>query len=301
MPKFINPFTDIGFKKIFGQEISKDLLLDFLNNLLKGERVIKDLQFLDKEQLPDEADKRTIIYDIFCKTDTGEHILVEMQHNFQSYFKDRAIYYLSRAISQQGEKGNEWKYKISAVYGIFFMDFELNNIGEKFRTDIALMDMESHEQFSDKMRMVFLELPLFKKEITQCTNDFERWIYVLNNMSTMDRMPFEAKSAVFKKLAEIGDLSKLTGEERMKYDHALRIYRDRLAYDDAVEQGKLDARKAGLEEGLAKGMERGIAKGMEKGSYTRALSIALNLKSLGMSLEDISKATGLSIEEIEKI
>ena len=131
----------------------------------------------------------------------------------------------------------------------------------------------------------------------------------LNNMSTMDRMPFEAKSAVFKKLAEIGDLSKLTGEERMKYDHALRIYRDRLAYDDAVEQGKLDARQQGLEEGLAKGMEKGIAKGMErgmekgmeKGRKEQALIIALSMKSSGMSAVDISKFTGLSIEEIEQI
>ncbi len=281
MTNFINPFTDIGFKRIFGQEFSKDLLLDFLNNLLKGERVITDLHFLDKEQLPEEKDKRTIIYDIFCQTDTGEYIIVEMQHNFQRYFKDRAIYYLSHAICRQGERGNEWKYKISAVYGIFFMDFRLEDATEKFRSDVALMDMETKELFSSKMRMIFLELPLFKKEIEECSNDFERWIYILNNMSTMDRMPFEAKSAIFKKLAEIGDLSKLTGEERVKYDHALRIYRDRLAYEDAIEQDKKEA--------------------IEQSKAEEKREIALNFKSLGIPLETISEATGLSIEEIEKL
>ena len=76
MSKFINPFTDYGFKLIFGREVSKDLLIEFLNDLLEGERVITDLQFLNNEQLPLYPEGRGIIYDVYCTTDTGEKIIV---------------------------------------------------------------------------------------------------------------------------------------------------------------------------------------------------------------------------------
>lgn len=91
MGKYINPFTDYGFKKIFGQELSKDLLIDFLNDLLEGERVITDLTFLNNEQLPEWEDARALIYDIYCTTDTGEKIIVEMQNKSQVHFKERAL------------------------------------------------------------------------------------------------------------------------------------------------------------------------------------------------------------------
>ena len=98
MSKFINPFTDYGFKLIFGREVSKNLLIEFLNDLLEGERVITDLTFLNNEQLPDYPEGRGIIYDVYCTTDTGEKIIVEMQNRMQSNFKERSIFYLSRAI-----------------------------------------------------------------------------------------------------------------------------------------------------------------------------------------------------------
>lgn len=121
MGKFINPFTDFGFKKIFGQEISKDLLIDFLNDLLVGERVITDLTFLNNEQLPELKDDRGVIYDIYCTTDTGEKIIVEMQNKSQAFFKERALYYLSKAILRQGEVGHEWKFDIkSSVWGLLY-------------------------------------------------------------------------------------------------------------------------------------------------------------------------------------
>jgi predicted transposase/invertase (TIGR01784 family) len=91
MSKYINPFTDVGFKKIFGQEINKDLLIDFLNSLLKGERVINKVTFLDKEQLGEFKDDRSLIYDVYCETDSGEKIIVEMQNKSQPYFKSRSV------------------------------------------------------------------------------------------------------------------------------------------------------------------------------------------------------------------
>lgn len=107
MGNFINPFTDEGFKRIFGQKISKPILLTFLNTLLEGEYHIVDLKYLDKEQLGIADEDRSLIYDIYCEVDGGDHIVVEMQNKSQPYFKNRSIYYISRSIAMQGERGSE--------------------------------------------------------------------------------------------------------------------------------------------------------------------------------------------------
>ena len=299
MSRFINPFTDVGFKRIFGQEVNKDLLIDFLNGLLYGERHIEDLTFLDKEQLPDlstTAD-RSLIYDIYCRTSTGEHIIVEMQNKSQNHFKERAVYYMSNSIVNQGKRG-DWKYDVKAVYGVFFMNFATANFPNKFRTDVALMDMQDKEIFSDRIRMTFIQLPLFHKEVDDCKNDFERWIYVLKNMENLNRMPWGAQDAVFKKLFEIADVASMTPRERDMYNNSLKVYRDGLVvYDAAVEEGM----QKGMQEGMQKGMQEGMEKGMQKGMQEEKIQTARRLKAMNMNVDTITQATGLSAEEIARI
>ena len=275
MGKFLNPFSDVGFKRIFGQEMSKPLLLDFLNNLLEGERRITDLRFLDKEQLPVSNDDRSLIYDIYCETSTGENIIVEMQNRPQAFFKQRTIYYAAGSIARQGERGSEWCYDIKAVYCISFLNFAQTEISSEFRTDVALMDMCSCRLFSDKIRLIYLQLPLFTKEVDECVNDFERWIYVLKHMETLNRLPFAAKSAVFKRLAEITDIASLSKQERMMYDESLRKFRDTIV----VMEG---ARLSGVEQGRAEEQRR----------------IARGLLEVGTPVCTIAKVTGLSEDEI---
>lgn len=282
MGKFINPFTDWGFKKIFGQEINKDCLITFLNSLFDGEHVITDLTFLDKEQLPEVKDMRGIIYDVYCQTESGAHIIVEMQNRDQVNFIDRTIFYMSRAISGQGKRG-DWNYRLDAVYGVFFMNFdssELNN--GKLRTDIALTDMDTHRLLTDKVRMIYLQLPYFTKSEQDCDTLFDCFIYTLKNMEILDRMPFIARNAVFEKLAQIADVSTLTKEEHDKYDASIKVLRDNIVTHMA-------ARNEGREEGRAEGRK------------DRDVQIVRNLKSMGMSVDFIMQATGLSEEEISKL
>lgn len=274
MGRFINPFTDVGFKRIFGQEFSKPLLLDFLNNLLKGERAITDLTFLDKEQPAVYRDDRSLIYDVYCKTDKGERIIVEMQNKEQPNFADRCLFYFSQAVSRQGEKGADWDYHIDAVYMIAFINFHMDGLGDAFRTDLALANMRTKDIVTDKERFIFLQLPNFTKEADECENDFERWIYVLKNMEILDRMPWVAKNSVFHRLAEVGEVSNLSREERIKYDAAIRHFRDTL--------------------NVMRGAE-------EKGMLKANRKTAKTLKGMGMNIDAISKATGLSKEEIEKL
>ena len=267
MGKFINPFTDVGFKRIFGQEINKDLLIDFLNALLEGERQVKDITFLDKEQLPVFEDDRKLIYDVYCTDENGEQFIVEMQ-NQSHLFRSRTVYYLSQAVARQGEKGSRWMYDLKAVYGVFFLNFPMPGTkAHKLRTDIVLSDRDTHELFSDKMRYIFIELPSFAKEEEECANDFERWIYVLKNMDTLKRMPFRARKSVFEKLEEVVTLSSLTRAEREKYDESLKTYRDRLAELAFAQQ-----------EGMEKGRAEGLVEGMEKGYEKAQLKNARGMK-----------------------
>ena len=314
MSRFINPFTDVGFKRIFGQEVNKDLLIDFLNDLLEGERCIKDIKFLDKEILPEAAENRSCIYDIFCTNEDGEHFIVEMQNRSQSYFKERAIYYLSRAIVRQGEKGVEWKFNLKAVYGVFFTNFYLTGSEGKLRTDVALCDTATNEQFSDKLRFIFLELPAFHKEESQCENDFERWIYVLKNMEKLQRMPFKTRNAVFKKLEEIGELSALSKEDRIKYDASIRVYRDNLATEEfsiqqglakglaqGLEQGIKQGIKQGLEQGLQQGLQQGLEQGLEQGRGEERVRNAKAMLEYGLTIDQISKMLNLTDAERDKL
>ena len=297
MSRFLNPFTDVGFKRIFGQEFSKPLLLDFLNNLLKGERVITDLKFLDKEQPAEFRDDRSLIYDIFCETDNGDRIIVEMQNREHPNFADRCLYYASQAISRQGERGTEWNYHINAVYMVAFVNFHMEGLGDQFRYDIGLADMATGKPFSGKERFIFLQLPCFKKEADECKNDFERWIYVLKNMETFNRMPWAAKNSVFRKLAEVAEVRNLSKEDRIKYDAALRHYRDTL---NAM-QGAEDK---GLKKKLAIGEEKGLAIGLAIGEEKlerQKREFAKKLMIMGCSYKMIMEVTGLSEEEMTKL
>ena len=310
------------------------MLICFLNDLFAGEFVIKSLAFGNKEQIGLSKDSREVIFDIYCTTDEGKEIIVEMQNRGQEHFIDRALYYTSRVIVNQGIKG-EWDYDIRPVYTICFMNFidPLLPLG-KFRTDMILADRDNGKMVSDKIRMVYLMLPFFEKTETECETDFERWIFVLKNMNTFERMPFLAKNAVFKKLAEISDLRTLSKKDMDKYEDSIRIMRDAYAtYKYAIKTGLEDGRKQGLEEGMAQGIEKGMAQGIEKGmaqgiekgmaqgiekgmaqgmaqgiekgkaeaERQKNIEFAKLMLSDGDSTEKIQRYTGLTAEEINEI
>ncbi len=254
MGRYINPFTDVGFKIIFGQEINKSLLIHFLNNVIE-EFTIEDVTFLDKQQLPEYDEQRSLIYDVFCQTSSGQHIIVEMQNRSQPHFKDRSLYYASKSIVRQGVRG-AWDYEISAVYLIAFLNFTLPDVRDAFRVDVGLVDLATHKIFSDKLRLIYLQLPLFNEKESDCDTDFKCWIYVLKNMETLNRLPFAARNAVFERLSQIAEVRSLTHEEQVQYENSLRNYRDTYAvmegrYQDGIEQGKRQMAASMIREGIA--------------------------------------------------
>lgn len=295
---FVNPFTDLGFKIIFGQPASKELLITLLNELLKGEHHIENLTFLDKENKSDNIDDAGIIYDLYCLTSTGEYIIVEMQNRPHSNFIDRTLFYMCRAIGRQVENirekrkkerelklenGNESigvenddelflsepdavsygaKYKLSTVYGIFLMNFKEPGLDEKFRTDTVITDRENGKVINTHFRQIYLQFPYFTKELGECETLYDKLIYTLKNMQHWNRMPDALKEQVFNRLNELAAVANLSMEDRIAYDKALDRYRvSRIVEEDAREAGW----KKGIEEGRAKGIEEGRVKGLEEG------------------------------------
>ena len=323
--EFINPFTDFGFKRIFGQEINKDLTIDFLNLLLDGERHITDLTINNPEMQPETEAERLVVFDLYCESDDGTQFIVEMQAARQNFFLDRSLYYQSRAIVAQGEKGKDWCYDLQPVYGIFFMDFTMSECSG-LRTDVALMNMNTNKVFNPKLRQIYLEMPRFTKEANECENDFERWLYLIKNMKMLKRMPFKAQRAVWDKLLEVADVASLNKDEKALYDRALKNYRD---YHSVMETAQMDGHKAGWkegheaghkegreeghkegreeghkegrEEGLEEGLKQGLQEGMIKGELKKQIEIAQKLKNMGLSISAIQESTGLSKEEIQQL
>ena len=291
MARFIDPRVDWAFKRIFGSEDTKECLITFLNGLFEDELVIKDVTFAKTEKLGLRPDDRGVVFDVYCVTDEDKHIIVEMQKKEQEYFADRALYYTARAIVQQGVRGI-WDYHLAPVYTVCFMDFVLDSpILKKFRTDLVLTDLQTRQRVSDRMRIVYLQLPLFDKHTeAECMDIFDCWIYIMKNMNMFEQMPFSEKYPVFRKLAEIGDLRKLSREELELYDEDIKNMRDIYA-----------TRKFDEKRGMEKGMAKGRAEGKVEGKAEGKAEVARNLLAMGMSWSQIMQATGLTEDQLKQL
>ncbi|NJN27649.1 MAG: PD-(D/E)XK nuclease family transposase, partial [Cyclobacteriaceae bacterium] len=227
--KYINPFTDYGFKKLFGEEVNKDLLLDFLNELLKEEQgEIRDLHYLKNEHLGDTGMDRKAIFDLYCENERGEKFIVELQKTKQKFFKDRALYYATFPIREQAKRA-DWVYELKAVYTIAILDFvfdEDSDTPEKFRYDIKLADIETSRVFYDKLTFIYLEMPKYNKTVEQLETRFDKWLYVIRNLNKLDRVPDKLREQIFDKLFATAEIAKFTPEQKRSYEDSLKYYRD---------------------------------------------------------------------------
>lgn len=268
--KYFNPYTDFGFKKLFGEEGSKDLLIDFLNQLLPVHHQIADLTFKNSENLSDTEEDRKAIFDIYCESKSGEKFIVEMQKGKLKYLKDRALFYAMFPIREQAEKG-KWNYKLMPVYFIAILDFEYDKESKlrKFMRDVYLKDQDG-DVFFEKLNFKFLQMPLFKKREDELESHFDKWLYFLKNLESFDHIPAILNEPIFQKGFEIAELSHLTSAQYEQYQKSLIQYWDLKNVSDSS-----------FEEGVKK--------------------VAKNLLAMSLSVDDIVKATGLTAVEIENL
>jgi len=276
--KYIDILTDYGFKRVFG---NKELLIAFLNALFERDgKVIKSITYINKEMTPTYKGERTIFYDVLCKVDGQDDIIIEMQHKSQTTFRERAIYYMSRAFDRQATGKKNWKYKMHAVYGIFITNFHLKevNLPESAVSEYVITNKETNELFTDKFRMFFIDLLTFnKKDEDELVTDLDKWIYSIKNMGTMTTAPRMASSGVFQRLYSESELAAMTTRQRNSYERSLKNYRDMLADKETTKTR------------------------IKEAEQLTAMSIALNLKKMGFTVAQIVDATGLSEQEAKDL
>lgn len=302
MGKYINPFTDFGFKKIFGEEASKKSLISFLNDILPIEYRVKEITFQPSEQLGTMEEMRTAIYDIYCRDEKGGEFIVEMQNARQTYFKDRAVFYSTFPIQRQAEKGN-WNFKLRHVFCIGILGFEMPGENEEYIHRVHLKDQKNNI-FYEKLTFIFAELPKFKKEIYELETHLEKWFYFLKNLDGFDDIPEIFKEEVFIEALEKAEKAKMSIEESEKYERNLKYFRDNInIIDTAIEEGreigKEEGRKEGLLEGKEEGLKEGKEEGIKEGVKTGKIEMAIEMLKDGEVIEKIIKYTKLTKEEIE--
>ena len=203
--RYINPYTDFGFKKLFGEEANKNLLIDFLNAVLPKENRIADLAFRPTEQLPDNIVDRKAIFDIACVGPNGETFTVEMQKAKQRWFKDRALFYLSYPIQRQLQRG-DWNFQLNPVFLVAILDFEYDEKEEQREIErVVTLKDQNGVVFSDKLQMFFLQMPLFEKTESELQNQKDKWLYFLKHLESFDEIPAILREPVFEQAFDIAE------------------------------------------------------------------------------------------------
>lgn len=292
--RYINPYTDFGFKKLFGTAMNKELLISFLNALFSGREVVRDITYLNSEQLGSLELDRKSVFDVYCENECGEKFLVEMQKGEQEFFKDRSIYYTTFPIREQARRGT-WDYELKAVYTVGILNFTFSNSGRSdFKHEIKLLDTETHEVFYDKLTFIYLEMPKFNKREDQLVTMFDKWLFVLKNLSSLFERPAALQERIFNRLFEAAEIARFSPSELSNYEESLKNFRDMYSVITTAE-------KKGHAEGLAEGPEKGRSEGLAEGAARKAMEIATSLKAAGLPVSEIAKLTGLAPEQLQSL
>lgn len=297
--RYVNPYTDFAFKLLFGTELNKELLISFLNALLHGKELIKDVTYLNTEHLGTQERDRRAVFDIYCENEQGEKFLVEMQKGEQAFFKDRSIYYATFPIREQAIKGHEWDYELKAVYTVGILNFVFYNNDDKyFHHEVKLVDMRTKEVFYDKLTFIYLEMPKFNKTEDELKTMFDKWMFVLRNLSRLMERPVALQERVFERLFRAAEIANFSKQELIEYEDSLKNYRDWYSVMATAERKGM---AKGIAKGIAKGLKEGLKEGLEKGEKKKQSEIARSMKSDGIPVDVIIKYTGLTVDEINQL
>jgi len=288
--RYLDPLTDFGFHRLFGTESSKELLINFLNEIIKEEGLITDISYLPTENWGFTEKDRKAVFDIFCTNENGEYFVVEMQRARQPFFRDRSVFYASVPIRKQAPRG-VWNFKLNAVYLVAILDFVLFEEDEEDEGQVVeyvhLVRERTKTVYSEKLKFVFVELPKFKKTEKEIETNFDKWLFLLRNLYKLENRPASVHGKIFDTLFELAEIKQLTKSDMEKYKKSVLEYRD-----------VRDAVGLAFEEGEEKGIKKGIERGIEKGRKEGIDSIIQKCVQMNMPIEIIVELTGYSKEQI---
>ena len=275
--KYINLMVDWSFKRVFGTEVNKDILIEFLK-VIFPQFAITDITYIPTEQLGIMEEDRKAIFDVLCKTEDGKTFLVEMQRGAQEHFFERALYYTSfpimkqgkKAIAKEEEKGKDpWDFSLDGVFFLGVLDFKYEQ-DEMTEHRYQLLETKTLKRMTDKLEFVFVEVAKFNKREDELETDLDKWLYLLKNMSKLLERPAALRDRVFGRLFDVAEYARLDDEERKKYVEAMNTTRDTFNM---------------------------IAYARKQNSY----EIARRMIDKGLDMDTILDVTGLTKEDIAKI
>src|SRR5690606_26477321 len=320
VPVFIDPVSDFGFKRIFSHESNKDLLIAFLNELFRGKKSIVDLRYDKNELVGDTEDLGTVVLDLTCTASGGEKFVVQFHGTVSSLnFKPRVLYYGSKRIADQiiEKSWMEREDAVREVYVIVLTDgFTLPGepASDQYLHEVGFCDRETGHISLPHLQYLFVELVNFEKEESELQSDLDRWLFVLKHMSKLNKIPVYLRKPIFEKLFHIAAYGKLNKKERDMYDSSLKRKWDAEAVRQYTVQQEEAVREAqeklkNAQEELKDAQEELKSAQEEKKQAQKEarklkdenLKIAPQLKDMGVPLDKIAKATGLSLEKIEQL
>ena len=319
--RYINPHTDFGFKRLFGSEFNKELLMSFLNAMFHGEQNVQDITYLNSEHLGERTDARRAIFDVYCTNDKGERFIVEMQNVYQEFFKDRTIYYSTFPIREQAQRGGDWDFHLNSVYTIGLLNFNfaegLQN-AHRWHHEVKLMEVDTHEVFYDKLTYIYVEIPKFDKSESELVTMYDKWMFVLKNLSRLMDRPAALQERVFTRLFEQAEIAKFNPQELKSYEDSVNAYRDIVnaiktaekkkyaegraeGLEEGMTKGRAEGRVEGLEEGMTKGRAEGLEEGMTKGRSEALIQVAKDMLKMNIPIDKIVEITRLTEDDINRL
>ena len=285
--KFIDPLSDWGFKKLFGTEANKEILLEFLRDLFPDKR-IEEIAYLNNENQGLSESDRKSVFDVVCRTVAGDRFIVEVQKKDQRYFMERSLYYSTFPVQEQGLRG-DWDFRLTPVYMVGILNFALkhdcpggtaaeNGGNPKLIHRYDLRERETGELMTDNLHFVFIEVGAFDRKEEELESVMDKWMFVLKNMARLLDRPEALQERIFRKLFEAAQIAAMPHEEQVLYRDNMMTEND---YRNCIDFAR--------EEGIAEGEAKGIA------------AVAKSMKAMNLPTETIMQATGLSQKEVEEL
>jgi len=319
--KYLNPKNDVAFKRIFGTEKNKDILINFLNEVLKNQLAlpIEDVTFLKPVQDPEIASKKQSIVDVLCRDKHGVQYIIEMQVAKTSGFEERAQFYAAKAYIDQMNAGNKNYQDLKEVIFIAIADYDIFPDKKNYKSEHVILDRVTLANDLKMFSFTFVNLPKFaeyyensKKEVSDLSLE-ERWYYFLKNAEGMSDAELESlagKDIEIKAAYREVERFNWTEPELWTYERELKRERDEYCVELYMKQ---EAERIGMEKGMEKGMQKGMQKGIEKGLKEgmekgrkegigqERVEMARKMLAKGLSNETISEMTGFSKSELETL
>ena len=297
--KFADPKNDLAFKKIFGNDQHKNILISFLNAVLdfKDNLAMVEVELANPYQVPRIPELKETILDINAKNKQGDNFIVEMQKKDLGDFTKRSLYYTSKAYVSQLPKGQNYTI-LKKVYFIGILNFNIFK-NKDYISRHLIVNQETNTQDIKDFEFSFIELPKFDKKLEELNSILDKWIYFIKYANNLTMIPKEYKN--LKELEDAFDIATQTTWDKKElevYDYISLKEFDEL---NALKTAEKNGMQKGMQKGVEKGMKKGIQKGLEDGKNEEKITIARNAIKQGLDKQTIALLTGLDISKIEDL